>query len=139
MVEAALGPVVAAAEGMKTCACDSSLVAKVQALEAAYSDLAAEVAALKGRGASRLSQADQHKLAAILPAVLGLLGSENFLVRELFRTDAAALRLVLGSCSAKSVGRLLRRAGGVPVNGLVVLRVGTQDGSALWAIEKVLS
>jgi len=37
------------------------------------------------------------------------------------------------------LGRLLRRAEGQPVHGLVVGRVGRDSGSVLWQIQQVLS
>lgn len=120
----------AAAEGVKTCACSGGCPG--------LAALALRVAALEARGSSRLARGDVDRLARLLPVVAAVFGPNNFLVRELLRADAPGLRLVLGSCSAKSVGRLLRRAEGVPVNGLVVGRVGSDAGSVLWQILKVV-
>ncbi len=92
-----------------------------------------------GRVESRLSRADQARLAAILPVAAGAVGSAPFLVRELLRLESAGLRLVLAGVSGKALGRLLRRGEGQPVAGLVVEQVGVEAGSTLWKVSKVLS
>lgn len=92
-----------------------------------------------GRAESRLSRGDHDHLGAILPVVAAKVGSSPFLVRELLRVESAALRLVLAGLSAKALGRLLRRAEGQPVNGLVVEHVGVEAGAVLWRVVKVVS
>lgn len=83
---------------------------------------------------SSLTRADRTALARLLPAVGGVFGSDLFMVRELFESTAAAVRLVLEGCNPKQVGRLLRRAEGVPIAGLMVQRDGSELHAALWRI-----
>jgi hypothetical protein len=97
-------------------------------------------ALLEGRRAGGgLSRADKAQLEALLPVVAGVFGSKSFLIKELLQTDAAGLKLVLGSSSAKALGRLLRRGEGHTVAGLVVERLGQEGGTAIWKISKVVS
>jgi len=88
---------------------------------------------------SRLSRADRDRLGALLPVVGAVVASEGFLVCELLRLESAGLRLVLAGCSGKALGRLLRRAEGVPVGGYVVERLGQEGGAVLWRVVKVVS
>jgi len=53
-------------------------------------------------------------------------GSDEFLVRELFGDDAAALRLVLAGENATSVGRLVKRADGQAIDGYMVESRGSE-------------
>ena len=100
--------------------------------------LASRVEALEARDAARrLSRVDRDRLRAILPAITGAFGSSTFLVREALASDAPGLRLVLADVAARSLGRLLRRATGVPVDGYVVERVTVEDGAVLWRVEAV--
>ena len=95
---------------------------------------------VEARGAAvRLSRSDRAMLEGLLPAIAGAVGSEAFLVRELLHVDAQGLRGVLGGCSAKALGRLLRRAEGQPVGGYVVERLNTENGAILWRVVKVVS
>ena len=73
----------------------------------------------------RLSPADRAALSELLPAVASRYGSGAFRAAEvcdLARLDPAEL------------GRLLRRARGVDVDGLIVQRCGTEAGVALWQL-----
>jgi len=109
-------------------------------LDDVYAEVCAIRRLLELRGpASRLSRADRDRLDAILPVIAAVVGSEAFLIRELLQADASGLALVLAGCSPKSLGRVLRRAEGVPVNGLLVERVGTEDNAAIWRVVKVVS
>ena len=57
------------------------------------------------RPESSLSRADRVTLARLLlPPVAGVRGSELFLVRDLFESDAVALGLVLRGLNARQVG-----------------------------------
>jgi hypothetical protein len=65
---------------------------------------------------SHLTRGDRDRLAAILPAAGGVFGSELFITRDLFASEAAALRLVLrglnceaGRPSVPPGGRARRR------------------------------
>jgi hypothetical protein len=84
-----------------------------------------------------LTRADHDRLAKILPAVGGVFGSEWFLVRELFASPAAAVRLVLRGLNARQVGRLLRRGEGVVVDGYLVQRGGIELHARLARIVQV--
>jgi len=98
--------------------------------------LARRVDALERRDlARRLSRRDRDVLARLLPAIGGLCGSAPWLVREMF--DDPGVRLVRGDLSAKALGKLLARAAGLAVDGLVIERVGVEDGAILWAVGAV--
>ena len=86
---------------------------------------------LEARRSSRLSQADQDRLGRLLPVLAGAFGSAEFLTREVLAHESVGLHLVVRDLSARSLGRLLRRAAGVPVGGLLVERLGQADGGAL--------
>jgi hypothetical protein len=104
-------------------------------------ELVTEVRALRAdlaesrRRAPSLSRVDHARLARLLPAVAGALGSELFTVAEL---TAPAVQLVVDGLTPRQVGRLLRRAVGVSIDGLVVERVGHENHSTLWRIVEAL-
>jgi hypothetical protein len=106
----------------------AALLAEVRGLR---SDLRRE------RPAPSLTREDRDRLARILPAVAGAVGSELFNSAELCEHDAAAVRLVCAGVSAKQLGRLLRRAVDTPISGYVVRRQGTEAGAVLWQILQV--
>lgn len=89
------------------------------------------------RPLSILSRADRGLLAQLLPAIGGVLGSDLFLVRDLFEADASALRVALGALTRKQVGRLLRRGEGQPVDNYLVERQGTETHATLWRVVQV--
>lgn len=86
---------------------------------------------------SHLTRGDRDRLAAILPAAGGVFGSELFLTRDLFASEAAALRLVLRGLNPMQVGRLFRRADGQAIDGYLMQRVGCELNTALWRIVRV--
>jgi hypothetical protein len=87
------------------------------------------------RQVSPMTRADRARLAAILPAIAGALGSEPFASRDLKADDAApALRVVLKGLTVKSIGRLLARAEGIPIGGLLVERCGVEINVTLWRV-----
>jgi hypothetical protein len=86
------------------------------------------------RRPSHLTRTDRDRLAKILTAIAGAIGSELFLVRELFEHESAGLRLVLADLNAKQLGRLLQRAEGAIVGGFTVQRDGSECGSVLWRV-----
>jgi hypothetical protein len=81
-----------------------------------------------------LTRADRQQLARMLPAIAGAVGSEWFASRDLLAHDSAAVQLVVRGCTAKQLGRLLRRAEGQPIAGLLVERAGVELGVLLWKI-----
>lgn len=82
---------------------------------------------------STLSRGDRERLARLLPAIAGALGSTEFASRDL-RADVPALRVALRGVSVKSIGRLLSRAEGIPIDGWVVERYGTEINVTLWRV-----
>ena len=84
------------------------------------------------RTAPMLSRNDRQALEKLLPAIVGALGSEPFTTRDL--PDAAGVRVVVRGLSVKQIGRLLSRAEGVPIGGLVVERCGVEINVALWHV-----
>ena len=89
------------------------------------------------RPVSRLGRADRTRLAAILPAVSGVLGSELFTVRDLFESEAVAIRLVLRDVNRKQIGRLLARGEGQAIDRYLVQRDGSELNVTLWRIVQV--
>jgi hypothetical protein len=89
------------------------------------------------RPVSTLSRPDRARLAAILPAIGGALGSELFTVRDLFESDAAAIRLVLDGATRIQIGRLLARGEGHPIDGYLVQRDGSELNVILWRIVQI--
>jgi len=101
-------------------------------------ELVAEVRGLRADLAQRrpavVTRTDRVRLAQLLPAIAATLGSEIFTVHELFASSAPALPLVLEGLTPGQVGKLLRRAIGVPVEQLVVERMGDEDRRVLWRV-----
>lgn len=120
------------------------------AVEEQLREVRAELAGLRGlveqllerqiipqKSADLLSRDDRALLARLSPAIAGALGSTEFLTRDLFGHDSAALRIVLRGLNPRQVGRLLKRAEGKPVDGYVVERVGVELGAILWRVVRV--
>jgi hypothetical protein len=110
------------------------------ALETLLRELITEVRGLRAdlardrRPVTSLSRSDRTVLARLLPAIGGVVGSELFVTRDLFESDAAALQLVLRGLNAKQVGRLLRRGEGQAIDGYVIQRDGTELHAVLWRV-----
>jgi len=81
-----------------------------------------------------LTRSDRERLARALPAIGGVLGSELFTSRDLVVHPSRAVQIAVRGLSVKQLGRLLMRAEGQVVNGLVVERVGDEGHVALWRI-----
>jgi hypothetical protein len=88
-------------------------------------------------GSSSLSRADRARLARLLPAIGGALGSEEFTSRDLGCHSSSGLRLVLRGLSVKQIGRLLARADGLAIDGWLVERRGIEINVALWRVVAV--
>jgi hypothetical protein len=102
---------------------------------AVLAELRAIRAALEQRQVSLMTRIDRAKLAAMLPAIAGALGSEPFASRDLVADDAApALRLVFNGLTVKSISKLLARAEGVPIGGFMVERSGVEINVTLWRV-----
>jgi len=83
-----------------------------------------------------LSAPDRRWLSAMLPVVVGLFGADVWTVRDLFEDASPGLLLVLGALRPRQVGRLLRRAEGHAVDGLVVVRDGPLANVIHWRIDR---
>jgi hypothetical protein len=88
------------------------------------------------RPVSSLSRADRAVLVRLLPAAGGVFGSEPFLTRDLFESDAAAVKLVLRELNVRQVGRLFRRGEGQAIDGYMIQRDGEELNAILWRILK---
>ena len=83
----------------------------------------ARVATLEQQQRRPLSRADLAVLARLLPVLGAAYGDEGFTSRDCVEDaadEAHGLRLVLGQMSAKAIGKLLARANGIAVDGLMV-------------------
>jgi hypothetical protein len=110
-----------------------ALVDALHALTSAVRELQAD---LRPRRAGTLARADRRVLSAVLPALVGVVGSEPFTVSEALEHDA--VRLVVGARTAIQMGRLLRRATGVVIDGLVIERVGDEARRVLWRVVETI-
>ena len=101
----------------------------LSALVAEIDDLRARVAALE---AQQAAPADRE-IAQLLPVVVGLFGSELFVVRELRACLPSAHRR-----SARTLGRLLSQAAAASdVHRYRVTKEGREHGAVLWRIRVV--
>ncbi len=107
-----------------------ALAGEVRGLRGELRALRADVARL--RGAPRLSRMDVARLSRLLPVIGAVHGSELFTSAEVIEADAPGLRLVTAGLTPRRLGRLLRRAAGVPVAGYAVERVAVEAGACLW-------
>lgn len=85
-----------------------------------------------------LSRADRDQLARLLPVLAASQGSELFTTAELLAAPSPALQLALDGLAARPLGRLLRRAVGIPIDGLLVQADGSEAHRTLWRIVQVL-
>src|SRR5687768_1414243 len=124
------------------------LAASLQRVEAKFDEqtalLRAILAELQGwrereRRPATVSRGDREVLQRLLPAIAGSVGSELFVTAELFEGDSPALRVALRDLNPKQVGRLLRRAVGTPIAGLVVERVSSEAGAVVWQLSEFVS
>jgi hypothetical protein len=92
------------------------------------------------RRPSTMTRTDRTRLAAMLPAIAGALGSEPFASRDLVADDAApALRVVCRTLSIRQIGKLLARAEGMPIDEWLVERCGVEINVTLWRIVRSVS
>lgn len=99
--------------------------------------LEADVADIKARLVhSRLTRADRGALARILPAIVGALGPNGFLAGE--AVQLAAVQLVIPGWKGGRLGKLLKRAVDVAVDGLTVERLGTEGHALVWRVVGIL-
>jgi hypothetical protein len=88
------------------------------------------------RPVSALSRSDRALMARLLPAAGGVFGSEQFLTRDLFESEAAAVKLVTRGLNVRQVGRLFRRGEGQAIDGYMIQRDGAELNAILWRILK---
>lgn len=119
------------------------LVAEVHALRATVAGLAARLARVEARQATRLSPTDADRLVAFLVAVVAAVGSRAWNLPDLAALAlipgnamlADALATIVGtSTTLRSAGRFLRRCTGVTVDGLVLDRVGDGRDGAVYVV-----
>ena len=96
------------------------------------------VAAVEGRGTSRLSKADQDQLERLLPVLAATYGSRNLTVKELLAAPAPGLKLVLGDSSSRRLGKLLARGEGTVIATYMIEKIGTEGHAAIWRIVGVV-
>ena len=107
---------------------------------ATLDDVVAELRAIRqlleaaARPSCSLSRSDRATLARLLPPIAGVFGSELFLVRDLFDSDAPALRLVLSGLTTNQVGRLFRRGEWQAIDGYLVQSEGSELNTVLWRV-----
>lgn len=107
---------------MRNTAAPARAYVELDELRALVADLAARVEQLE-RAQVRLSRADRRALQQLLPVLVGRYGSEIFTARDLALDAAPAMRIVIGTRSPKSLGRLLARAAEAgPIDGVLVER-----------------
>jgi hypothetical protein len=90
-----------------------------------------EAAQTRRSSTSTLTRRDRRLLIVLLPPVAGL-GSEWHTARELL--EEPAVQAVAGDLTARELGRVLRRATGVPIDGLVVEAGDTEMHRMLWRV-----
>lgn len=79
-----------------------------------------------------LSRTDRDLLVRLLPPIVAAWGSEPFASRDLIADPGC--RVVCRGLSVKQIGRLLSRAVGIAIGGLIVERAGIEFNTSLWRI-----
>ena len=103
-------------------------------------ELIAEVRGLRADVQGRLttpalSRTDRETLSRLLPAIVGALGSDSFLCRDLLDGDEyPGLRVVTAGLNSKKLGRLFQRAEGIAVDTYVVERDGSELNAVRWRV-----
>jgi hypothetical protein len=111
---------------------DDPIVDRLDTLIAEIRGLREVLAQARSPRPATLSRADRDRLARLLPAIAGAIGSDNEqTAAELL--EIPAVRLVV-DLDAAALGRLLRRATGIPIAGYVVTRGTTELQRVLWTV-----
>lgn len=84
-----------------------------------------------------LSRCDRQALSRLLPAIGGAVGDDLFLASEIASHRSPAVRVGRGTLTTRQIGRLLKRAEGIEVDGYVVSREGAEGGAVLWRVRAV--
>ena len=79
---------------------------------------------------------DEGAASAFRPAAAwaGAVGSKEMFSFEILESRAPGLQLVTAGLTARTLGRLLRRATGVPIANYVVQRDGIESRAILWRV-----
>jgi hypothetical protein len=83
---------------------------------------------------SSLTREDRERLAAILPAIAGALGSEPFTSRDVIEDEAPAVRVVRKGLTVKALSKLFVRGLDVPIDGLMIQKAGAEFGVVAWRV-----
>jgi hypothetical protein len=89
------------------------------------------------RPAVTLNRADRALLAKLLPPIGGVFSSELTLVREMFASEAPAMRVALRGLTPSKVGQLFGRGDGQVIDGYAVQSDGTEENVTLWRVVRV--
>ena len=73
-------------------------------------------------------------MTRLLPVLGAVYGDEGFSSRDCREDDAPGLRLVLGQMSSKAIGKLLARADGIAIEGLMVRRQRMEFQVTVWQV-----
>jgi hypothetical protein len=98
---------------------------------AEFDELRQRVQALE-QHRSPLSRTDGATLPRLLPAIVGAIGSTAFVVDELL--PLPAVHMVLPEWTAGRLGKLLKRATGTVIDGLLVERMSTENHAVVWRV-----
>jgi hypothetical protein len=85
-----------------------------------------------------LSRGDRKTLEKFVPALSSAFGTEMFLACEIPRHQSPVLRALTKGRSTKAIGKLLKRAVGFEIDGLVVERLGSELNANLWRVTTCL-
>jgi hypothetical protein len=83
-----------------------------------------------------LSRVDRDRLQHLLPAIVGVMGSDSFTVAEIL--DEPGVRVATSGLTAPQVGRLLHRARNLPIERLMVEKTGTELHRGLCRVVEVV-
>jgi hypothetical protein len=110
---------------------DTSIEARLDIVEALLRQV---LAVLERPPRPPLTREDRRVLARLLPVLGATFGSEGFSSRDVVEDTSPALQLAAQGLSVKSIGRLLARAEGLGIDGLMVVRQGTECHVTLWSV-----
>jgi hypothetical protein len=115
-----------------------------QQVEELLREIVTELRALRGdlarerRLPASLSREDRMHLARMLPAIVGVYGSQEFSTRDLLEDAEPAVRLVMRGLSVKRASSLFSRAAGIPIDGLMIHKGRVELQVLAWTIVRVM-
>ena len=114
---------------------DSTIEARVSALEAENLELRARVARLERQRLDALTAGDLDYLSQrFLPVVEAKLGSDPCFSWEFTESDDPDLRAATAGWSTQRLGALLGRAVDVPIGRYVIVRAGKVGNAVRWSV-----